>query len=1203
MKRMTKIVSMLALYIATFLQSFAQTDFFTQEKALSATDIAAGKLIAFKGISGTNSQWINWEKASTSTPVKAGLYEVEGAPSGTGIVLKRQIDNKYIGISTAITNNEGQITGYNIQMVENKENAVAFTVSAPELNDADVTGIHELSLPGMTGSMAQNQTTAEKQAVLQTSWAYGKQIRLTANIDGSDFYTNIQTGGTGIPRLANGKGSWSVIMAYDAAEYTPIAFNGYYRIISGLQGFESTQGVEKAMYDAENGEYRWNTLDETLPQFIWDITMNDFGEMTIKNCYSEQYMSGMGTIGEEPAVVKFNDLGNSEFNLIINNQTMHAESHSSGAGISGKIISWAGGANSASSWKIEAVDQEIADEINSRYKNKVAFTSLAKEALNELQTNYSYTVDADFNNALVNDASRITSNATYPGNNDGEGIPALVDGSFTTYWHSDYLSSSAPKEQHYLQFDLGEGNEQKALAITYWKRHNAQSAFPTALTFMVSNDATNWKTVKQIENLDTSVPTTENPGYTSKGFSLFGSYRYLRVLLQSNSNLVNGYSYTHFSEFRIHPVTANGGANSVIDQSLITEVLNKIDAGNNNDNISETDINNLRTAFNNYKIAAQKYNYTKLVEDLNTAGKLAEDPAIGQYNLTKANALKELCTSADATLEQIEAAYIAFHASLNAYVFTITSANAGAYSDGSSIYDDNSGTLKWKATNKYDKSMLWKFVDAATNTITSGTNYVVSNLKTTNNFWGADYITVNTNANGKYYFTLNGIVPENLDNINGGCIHAAAAGNTIVKWSANASASTWTFEYVGESKNIDAVDEQKLAEFGELSELITACVPFEGKIGTGLNQFTSENFETALSAAKDVASKDIYGNPNLEVTDAKNNLKAAKDALTINQPEPGKYYRIKSVAKDLYISSVPFSDADNRPKLVNEANASTVYYLSADNRLTNSVALNLDKDSRPAAMNLGTTFEFLINNNGYYMIKSNERNEPLYPHYVDGDLLSYDWTGGSFADKLEDAWILEEVTDEASLPKLTKTMTGEYATIAAPVSLVIPEGIKAYKAQANGDKATLTEVTGIIPAGTAVVLQKTGEGNDYVFKFDATAASQDESNNLVGVYAETAIPTTTNAYVLAQPADKNIGFYLLNAEDRTLAANKAYLVVPAEASGIKAFTFDFGGTTGIENTEAVTEAEEYYDLQGRRVMNPTKGIYVTKSGKKVLFTK
>lgn len=1190
MKRMTKIVSMLALYIATFLQSFAQTDFFTQEKALSATDIVAGKIIAFKGISGTNSQWINWEKASTSTPVKAGLYEVENAPSGSGIVLKRQIDNKYIGISTAITNNEGKITGYNIQMVENKENAVAFTVSAPELNDADVTGIHDFSLPGMTGSMTQNQTTAEKQAVLQTSWAYGKQIRLTANIGGSDFYTNIQTGGTGIPRLADGKGSWSVIMAYDAAGYTPIAFNGYYRIISGLQGFESTQGVKKAMYDAENGKYRWNTLDETLPQFIWDITMNDFGEMTIKNCYSEQYMSGMGTIGEEPAVVKFNDLGNSEFNLLINSQTMHAEGHSSGAGISGNIISWAGGANSASSWKLEAVDEVTAESIKTTYKNKLTYTTLAEEAIEELQANYNYIVDTDFANALVNDASRITSNAT----EETEGaIANLVDGNAATYWHSCW--QNGPAEQHYLQFDLGEGQEKEALAITYWKRQNSGN-YPTALTFMVSNDATNWKTVKQIKNLDTSAPTTENPGYTSKGFNLFGSYRYLRVLLQSNSNLVNGYSFTHFSEFRIHPVTENGGTNDEINQSLITELLNQINAGNNKDNISETDINNLRTAFNNYKIAAQKYNYTKLVDDLTSAGKLAEDPAIGEYSLIKANELKTLCTSTDATLEQIETAYTAFHASLNAYVFTINSAYTG-YPNGSSIYDNNSGTLYWKQTNKYDKSMLWKFEDATTNNITTG-EYVVTNMATGNKFWDADFISVTASTaegiSNALTFRTNGT---------GNAIHAQQNYSQIVRYGDETSqASAWTFEYVGESKNIDAVDEQKLAEFGELSELITACEPFEGKIGTGLNQFTSENFETALSAAKDVAAKDIYTNPNLDITDTKNSLKAAKEALTINQPEPGKYYRIKSVAKNKYISSIPVNDSDNRPKLIDEADESTVYYLSADNRLTSAKAQNINKDSRPSATDLGTTFEFLINNNGYYLIKSTERNEPLYPHNDNGDLLSYDWQGGSFADKLVDAWILEEVTDEASLPKLTKTMTDEYATIAAPVALNIPSGVKAYTAKVNGDKATLTEISGdVIPAGVAAVIKKTGAESSYEFTFAPAGVSENESD-LQGVYATYNVPADTKAYVLANKA-QGIGFYLLNAEDRTLAANKAYLVAPAEASGIKAFTFDFGGTTGIDNPETAVEAEEYYDLQGRRVMNPTKGIYVTKSGKKVLFTK
>lgn len=796
------------------------------------------------------------------------------------------------------------------------------------------------------------------------------------------------------------------------------------------------------------------------------------------------------------------------------------------------------------------------------------------EAIAYMQENY----------GLVKDGNNYFSNKPEnPSNEPGNSYENLLDGNDQTYFHTAWINSGS--DPHYLRADLG--TAQSSFRFITKRRMQNNNARPVKILIEGSNDDTQYTGITTLTAGDNGLPFEEKDYfYISKEITPTIPYRYIKftVLNTSTNNI-----YFHYSEFYV--IQNNDEVNK-----LCKLYENKSD-------VKTTSVTNesVIAAANDLNIFAYKKIGQELLDA--TVSQHQANPAIGYYETAKRSALETAINSTTDANVLIDA-YNKYKASLNAYVFTITSANAGAYSDGSSIYDDNSGTLKWKATNKYDKSMLWKFVDATTNTITSGTNYVVSNLKTTNNFWGADYITVNTNANGKYYFTLNGIVPENLDDINGGCIHAAAAGNTIVKWNANAPASTWTFEYVGESKDIDAVDEAKLADYAALKTLITECEPYSGKIGEGLNNFSCKgfDFESVLTDGKTIATQDIYENPTLDATSAKKALQDAKDALAINQPETGKYYRIKSVAKNKYISSKTV--ADGRQSLIDDAtDPSTVYYLSEDNRLTNSIALNIGENSHPAKTSLGTTFEFLINNNGYYLIKSTERVEPLYPHYDNGDLLSYDFTGGIYADKLVNAWVLEEVNEVESQPKLTKTITGEYATLAAPVSLVIPKGIKAYKAQANGDKATLTEVTGIIPAGTAVVLQKTGEGNDYVFNFDATAASQDESNNLVGVYAETAIPTTTNAYVLAQPADKNIGFYLLDATDRTIAANKAYLVVPAEASGIKAFTFDFGGTTGIENTEAVTETEEYYDLQGRRVMNPTKGIYVTKSGKKVLFTK
>ena len=141
----------------------------------------------------------------------------------------------------------------------------------------------------------------------------------------------------------------------------------------------------------------------------------------------------------------------------------------------------------------------------------------------------------------------------------------------------------------------------------------------------------------------------------------------------------------------------------------------------------------------------------------------------------------------------------------------------------------------------------------------------------------------------------------------------------------------------------------------------------------------------------------------------------------------------------------------------------------------------------------------------------------------------------------------------------------------------------------------------VIPAGTAVVLENQGETDNFKFTF-APSGSTDNENNLTGVYVETAIAADINAYILAN-GDRGFGFYQLDGTDRTLGANKAYLALPASLSHIRSIIIG-GPTTGIEGT--VTEAadtEEYYDLQGRRVLNPVKGVYVTKSGKKVVFNK
>lgn len=69
----------------------------------------------------------------------------------------------------------------------------------------------------------------------------------------------------------------------------------------------------------------------------------------------------------------------------------------------------------------------------------------------------------------------------------------------------------------------------------------------------------------------------------------------------------------------------------------------------------------------------------------------------------------------------------------------------------------------------------------------------------------------------------------------------------------------------------------------------------------------------------------------------------------------------------------------------------------------------------------------------------------------------------------------------------------------------------------------------------------------------------------------------------------------------TLAAGKCYLDVSSYSSLAREFFIDDEGEiTEIEEVEAKKEEDEYYDLSGRRVLYPTRGIYIM-NGKKVII--
>ena len=157
-----------------------------------------------------------------------------------------------------------------------------------------------------------------------------------------------------------------------------------------------------------------------------------------------------------------------------------------------------------------------------------------------------------------------------------------------------------------------------------------------------------------------------------------------------------------------------------------------------------------------------------------------------------------------------------------------------------------------------------------------------------------------------------------------------------------------------------------------------------------------------------------------------------------------------------------------------------------------------------------------------------------------------------------------------------------------------PSGLTAYVAsEASSSSITLTAVEEA-PATTALIL-KGSENQSYLIPIKTTAADI-ESDNLLKA-ATSATNIAAGDYVLY-----NGKFCAVNAAG-TIAAGKAYLESADVPAAARELTFDFSDATAIgavANSEEVISNGEFYDLQGRRVTNPTKGIYIV-NGKKVVI--
>lgn len=193
---------------------------------------------------------------------------------------------------------------------------------------------------------------------------------------------------------------------------------------------------------------------------------------------------------------------------------------------------------------------------------------------------------------------------------------------------------------------------------------------------------------------------------------------------------------------------------------------------------------------------------------------------------------------------------------------------------------------------------------------------------------------------------------------------------------------------------------------------------------------------------------------------------------------------------------------------------------------------------------------------------------------------------------------------DAALPEITlNTLNNKnYATYYLPFAAKAPDGVTAYAGTINNGNVQLTEyANGVIPANKGVVLVSDTKTTATFTLADASEVTE-QKNDLTGVLTETGLSSveSSDQVRIFSKKDNVAGFYKPNSSITSLAANKAYIMAPAN-EGALVLNFAGGEVTGINQaTINATEANApIYDLTGRRVAKAVKGIYV-KNGKKFI---
>lgn len=451
----------------------------------------------------------------------------------------------------------------------------------------------------------------------------------------------------------------TLLEAYKAlvASVKPIG-PGYYYFVNGRSN--------GTMYASENG-VNW-TPDYEIPEtptlesaaYIWKLSQS---EENPDLYYLQNYKTGK-YIGAQDGLSKILPQTAEPFGYYVRYSESNQESlagyfyianpantgwwglHTQVAGYS--LVYWDVTAT-GSLWQVVSVDEAdleaLRSEVDQDMRNE-ELTELVADAQAAYKGARSYTSDAtadgNFDEAgLVYDATQIASNATEP--SEGS-IEALLDGDFSTFYHSMWSTTPDPNDWHNMQFDLGE--ELNCFVLKYAKRDLADShGAPHQVEILGCNDA---------DMADLTTGTWESEGlfnltytYTVEyasgakdnyagiaGIELSKPYRYIRMVVKKTGKqqLTSGYPFWYLSELRLYPAQydAVNSTLAAIPEAIVSNMLAAIAKANEelaNGAATQETIDELKAAYDAW---VENYPDPAVLTDLLTEAQgLVDNAAIG----------------------------------------------------------------------------------------------------------------------------------------------------------------------------------------------------------------------------------------------------------------------------------------------------------------------------------------------------------------------------------------------------------------------------------------------------------------------------------------------------------------------------------------------------------------------------------------------